>query len=138
MNQTNLINQISLYFESRPEVVAACLFGSYARSLEKQSSDIDLGVLVQYEAMTGKSDFREIYTIGLGRLLRKDLHIVIMNNAGEGILAQIFKHGKCIFQRDPGMFSRFKATRYSMIAEFGSYRRIMEEGFISKILGEVE
>lgn len=138
MRQRNLIKQISSYFERRREVVAACLFGSYARSRAKLSSDIDLGVLLQYEALTDPGDLREIYTLALGRLLRKDVHVVIMNNSGEGILAQIFKHGKCIFVRDRGAFSRFRAARYSMIAEFASYRRMMEEGFLSRIFREAE
>jgi len=131
-----MINKIVKYFEGRPEVVAAYLFGSRARGLEKQYSDVDLGVLVENDALSDQNDLRTDYAIGVARILRKDLHIVIMNHVGEGILEQIFRHGKCVFERNPGILSRFKMVRYSMMADFGYHRNLMEKAFVSKILGD--
>lgn len=131
-----MVNQIVKYFEGRPEVVAAYLFGSRARGLEKQYSDIDLGVLVENDVLSDQNDLRTDYAVGLARILRKDLHIVVMNNVGEGILEQIFRHGKCVFDRNPGILSRFKMVRYSMVADFGYHRNLMEKAFVSKILGD--
>jgi hypothetical protein len=59
-----------------------------------------------------------------------------MNNAGEGILTQIFKHGKCVFLREPKVLSRFRMVTYAMIAEFGFHRNVMEKGFLSRLLGD--
>jgi uncharacterized protein len=133
-NSMNLIIALKKYFEKRPEVVATYLFGSYARGLEKQSSDIDLGILLDHEAMSDENELRKTYSVGLGLLLLKDFHLVIMNNAGEGILSQIFKHGKCVFKRKPKILSRFKTIRYAMIAEFGHHRNLVQMGFVSRIL----
>ena len=130
-----LIEKIAHFFEDRPEVVAAYLFGSYARGHAGPSSDVDVGVLIDQGKIPKDEDVTMTYTVGLGRRLRKDFHIVIMNHAGEGILAQIFKHGKCIFERDSEMFARFKTSMYSRIADFGYHRELMEKALVSRILG---
>ena len=133
-----MINKIAEYFAAKPEVVAVYLFGSYARGREKELSDIDLGILIERNVLPAQNDLRTNYLVELARILRKDPHIVIMNSAGEGILAQIFKHGKCIFKRDPRTLATFRTASYSMIAEFGYLRAIMEKAIVSRILGETE
>jgi predicted nucleotidyltransferase len=133
-----MINKIAGYFAAKPEVVAVYLFGSYARGREKDLSDIDLGILLERDFLYAQNDLRTTYLIDLARILRKDLHIVIMNSAGEGILAQIFKHGKCIFQRNPRTLANFRTASFSMIAEFGYLRAMMEKAIVSRILGGAE
>lgn len=133
--QSDLFNKIALYFENRHEVVAVYLFGSYVSGHEKKQSDIDLGVLLEQRMLSSKRDLETAYIIGLGKLLRKDFHIVIMNDAGEGILAQIFKRGRCVFLQNPESLSRFKTVSYSLIADFGYHRSLMERAFVSRILG---
>ncbi|KPK18307.1 MAG: hypothetical protein AMK69_24990 [Nitrospira bacterium SG8_3] len=133
-----MINKIAEYFAAKQEVVAVYLFGSRARGQEKKLSDVDLGILLERNVLSAQNDLRTTYLVELARILRKDLHIVIMNGAGEGILAQVFKHGKCIFQRDPRTLARFKTASYSMIADFGYLRAMMEEAMVSRILGGAE
>jgi len=133
--QPNIFNKIALYFENRPEVAAVYLFGSYVSGHEKKQSDIDLGVLLEQRMLSSKRDLETAYITGLGKLLRKDFHIVIMNDAGEGILAQIFKRGRCVFLQNPESLSRFKTVSYSLIADFGYPRSLMERAFVSRILG---
>jgi predicted nucleotidyltransferase len=136
--QSDIFNKIAQYFENRPEVVAVYLFGSYASGREKKQSDIDLGVLLEQRMLPSKRDLETAYTIGLAKLLRKDFHIVIMNDAGEGILAQIFKRGRCVFQQNPESLSRFKTVSYSLIADFGYHRSLMERAFVSRIMGNAQ
>ena len=123
------------YFKSRPEVVAVYLFGSHAQGLEKAYSDIDLGILLDHKAFVQKDDLTTTYTVELSKQLRKDFHIIIMNAAGEMLLFQIFKRGKCIFQRKSHSLSLFKTASYSRIADFGFFRESMEKAFTSRILG---
>jgi predicted nucleotidyltransferase len=128
------LNKVALYFRDRPEVVAVYLFGSYAGGHEKKQSDVDLGVLLEERVVSSKRALETAYTIGLGKLLRKDFHIVVMNDAGEGILAQIFKRGRCIFVQDPETLSRFKMVSYCLIADFSFHRSLMERAFVSRTL----
>lgn len=131
-------HKIARYFENRPEVIAVYLFGSCARGQQNEGSDIDLGVLLERETLPSKRDFERDYLIGLGKLLRRDFHILFMNDAGEGILAQIFKHGRCVFLRNPESLSRFKTIKHSLIADFGYHRKLMEDAFVSIILGPAQ
>jgi hypothetical protein len=129
-----IVNKITEYFSAKQEVVAVYLFGSYAQDREKGQSDIDLGILLDRDVLSRQDDLRTLFLADLGRMLRKDLHTVLMNCAGEGILAQIFKHGKCIFQRNSQALANFKTAKYSLIAEFAYSRAIMEKSFVSRIL----
>jgi predicted nucleotidyltransferase len=138
MTNRKLIDKIAEYFTEKREVAAVYLFGSYARGREKEGSDVDLGILLDRDVSSGENDLRTTYLIDLARILRKDLHIVMMNDAGEGIIAQIFKYGKCVFQRNPWSLARFKTARYSMIAEFGYLRAIMEKAFVLRLFGRTE
>jgi predicted nucleotidyltransferase len=125
---------IASYYKNRPEVIAVYLFGSYAEGREREFSDIDLGVLLDQKALVQKDDLTTTYIVELSKILRKDFHIIIMNSAGEMLLFQIFKRGKCIFQRKSRSLSFFKTTRYSMIADFGFLRKSMEKTFTLRIL----
>ena len=136
MKKSDITKKIVQYFEERPEVVAVYLFGSYAKGYEKQSSDIDIAVLVEHETFTKEKNLAITYTVDLGRLLKKDFHTSIMNNAGESFLDQIYRYGKSIFQRDNIALSHFRTFSYSKIADFSYQRSLMEKAFISKIVGE--
>ena len=136
MKKTEVIKKITLFFKTRQEVIAVYLFGSYAKNREQKDSDIDLAVILDHNTIIHQNDFQRQYYIGLAQTIRKDVHIVIINNAGENILAQVFKYGKCIFNRDPEIISRFQMVRFAMIADFAYQRNIMKEGFIRRFIGE--
>lgn len=136
--KSDLIDKIASYFKKRPEVAAVYLFGSYATGHYNNGSDIDLGVLLEHAMLSRKRDLERAYIVELGTLLRQDFHIVIMNDAGEGILAQMFKRGKCVFLKNPETLARFKTASYSLIADFGYHRTLMENALVSKILREAQ
>ncbi|KAF0219867.1 MAG: DNA polymerase subunit [Geobacteraceae bacterium] len=125
--------KVADYCAGRPEIVACYLFGSYAGGKERQGSDVDVAFLL--DASVSRShyfDLKLVYHNGLARLLRLDIHPVIMNDAGEVLLEQIFGKGIAVFNRDPLELSRFRAIRFSMIAEFAPYRNRMEEALFRK------
>jgi predicted nucleotidyltransferase len=116
--------------------MAVYLFGSYERGKEQRDSDLDLAVLLDHEEVRRKDDLMREYSVVLARLLRKDLHLVTMNDAGEGLTAQILKNGQCILNRKPELLSRFKMVSYAMIAEFTDHRNRMKKGFVRRLFGE--
>ena len=133
MELAELHKIIADYCADRPEIVACCLFGSYAGGKQRQGSDVDVAFLL--DASVPRSDYFDlklIYHNGLARLLRLDIHPITMNDAGEVLLEQVFAKGITVFNRDPLEFSRFRAVRFSMIAEFASYRNRMEESLFRK------
>jgi len=125
--------KVADYCADRPEIVACSLFGSYAGGRQRQGSDVDVAFLL--DASVSRSqyfDLKLIYHNGLAGLLRLDIHPVIMNDAGEVLLEQIFGKGIAVFVGDPLELSRFRAVRFSMIAEFAPYRNRMEEALFRK------
>ena len=134
--ESKLIEKIRLYFNNRSEVIAVYLFGSYAKGRQQMGSDIDLAILISQNYISRQNELRRQYIIDLSRILRKDLHLVIMNSAGEDILAQIYKYGQCILNQNPDLLARFKMITYAMIADFAFYKNLMKKGFTRRIYRE--
>ena len=74
--------------------------------------------------------------LGLTKLLKIDVHLVSMNSAGEVLLSQIFKYGKCLVNNAPEDLTVFKMIKYAMIADFSYQKDMMEKGFTDNIFRE--
>jgi hypothetical protein len=122
------------FFEAQEKVIAVYLFGSYARGRAGDRSDIDLAILIDRDAKVDKFELKRNIMIGLSKILRKEIHLVILNTAGEVLSAQVFKHGKCLYNAKPGVLSKFSMVQFSKIADFAYLRNIMEKGFTRKIM----
>ena len=89
-------NELKNFFEGRDEVVAAYVFGSYAAAKARRDRDVDIAVVSDSIDRTAVQRIPEKYMVKLSRPLRKDVHLVAMNFAGEAPLKQVFNKGKCI------------------------------------------
>ena len=72
--------------------------------------------------------------VELSRILRKDIHPVILNLAGEEILRQIFLKGKCILVNNKKKLVRYKMTTFARIADFSYYKKRMQSGLIRNVM----
>ena len=131
-----LIEKLTVYFDAKPEIIAVYLFGSYAKGKEHRSSDIDIGLLFETMDPFLIKKMADTVMIDLSRILRKDIHPVILNLAGEELLRQIFLKGKCILDKNPKKLVRFKMTTFSRIADFAYYKDQMQSGLIRNIMGD--
>lgn len=127
---------IADYFKGRTEVVAVYLFGSHAVGKERPFSDVDVGVILTDHVKAQSFKLQGDYSVALGRQLRKDIHVVIMNTAGEVLLKQVFKKGICVCVNDRPALAQFKMTRFSMICEFSYYLNMTHDGLRRKLTGE--
>ncbi|MEX1313139.1 MAG: nucleotidyltransferase domain-containing protein [Desulfotignum sp.] len=71
--------KITHYFETRHEAAAVYLFGSFASEKNHPASDVDLAILFLPAHLPSADRFCDRYITKLGRLLRKDIHPVVMN-----------------------------------------------------------
>ena len=129
-----LINKLKAYFGDRSEVVAVYLFGSQATNKTVRSSDMDIGILLDTYDHNTETEKKNQYLVELANILRKEVHPVILNSAGEELMRQIFLKGKCILVRNPEKLSLFKMTMYARIADFSYYRDQMQSGLIRNIM----
>jgi predicted nucleotidyltransferase len=121
--KNNLTIRIKNFFKDKPEVIAVYIFGSQATDKTGGSSDVDIGILLDTSER-----------VELANILRKEIHPVILNSAGEELMRQIFLKGKCILVRDPEKLSLFKMIMFARIADFGYYRDQMQSGLIRNIM----
>ena len=130
----NVVPLIKSYFKQKPEVIAVYLFGSYAKGDEHRTSDVDIGILLQGSDRASAADKRIEYMVELSKLLKKDIHPVMLNSASEALIRQIFLKGKCILIKDSQELSKYKMMMITRITEFAYYRNMIHSGFVSKVM----
>lgn len=133
---TELENKIADYFKCKKDISAVYLFGSYADRREKRFSDIDIGILLKHRALKTAPAKQTACIMELGRILRKDIHPVILNTAGEIFLEQIFKKGKCLLVNDDKENILFKMISFSKIMDFSYLCRQIQSGFTKRLMEE--
>ena len=128
-----LENKIKLYFRNREKVTAVYMFGSHAAGKERAGSDIDIAILFQTRDLNFIRDSIDLYIVDLSRLLKKDIHPIVLNSAGEVLLKQIFKKGKCIVVNDPRHLALFRVAAYAKIFDFSNYNDLIQSGLIKSV-----
>ncbi len=129
--------KITQYFAAETEVAAVYLFGSFASQKNRPASDVDLAILFLPEYLLSADRFCGRYLTELGRQLRKDIHPVVMNRAGEVLLKQIFLKGKLLLRKNPAFVGEFNMTAMSRIADFGFYLDRMQAGLKKRMQEKV-
>ena len=129
-----IIEKIEGYFKNRSDVTAVYLFGSYASGKESLSSDLDIGILLDRTYIDAAEKKKYEFMVDLSRLLRKDIHPVILNFAGEELVRQIFVKGKCILVNNSKGLARYKIVMFARIADFAYHRKQMQSGLIKSIM----
>ena len=102
-----LKEKIKNYFKNKKGIIAVYLFGSQATGKEHLSSDIDIGILLDRNYQGCKETIIKNSIVELGRILKKDIHPVILNSGGEELLRQIFS-SKNLFLK---LFDSFQKVR---------------------------
>jgi len=135
MKKKNLLElEIKNYFSKKQGIIAVYLFGSSAKGKEGHCSDIDIGILLDQEHRESIKTIINNSIVELGRILKRDIHPVILNSASEELLRQVFSYGICLLVNNPETLSRFKMVMYSRIADFSYYRNQMQSGLIKKVM----
>jgi uncharacterized protein len=129
-----LKTRIKNYFSHRDNIAAVYLFGSHASGKERPGSDVDLAILFQTRDPDVIRESIDACLVDLSRLLKKDIHPVALNSAGEMLLGQIFNKGKCIVVNDRHKLALFKVTAFAKIFDFSYYRRVMQSGLIKSVM----
>ncbi len=112
------------------------MFGSHAIGNNKPFSDIDIGILLNRMDQEFANQIKMRYLTELSRIIRKDVHPVILNYASEVLMKQIFSKGRCILINDSKKLAKYKMTMYARIADFAYYLNKMQKGFIRRTMEE--
>ena len=122
MSTEELKNHIAAYCTTSPEIIACYLFGSRATGKERPGSDADVALLLDGAiAASAYYDLKMSFYSDLGRVLRLDIHPLIMNDAGEVVLGQVFGKGEVVYVKEPEALRSFRRHKLPLIAEFSYY-----------------
>jgi predicted nucleotidyltransferase len=134
MSLDKINETISSYFKDKKEIVAIYLFGSHAANKERYFSDIDIAIVAEYYSINVVKKNVDGYLLGLSKILRKDIHITILNTASENLLFQVFKKGECLVVNNRKALSSFKMKAYTKIADFSYHKEMMQQGFLNRMM----
>ena len=104
--------ELATYFEGRPEIVFAFLYGSHARGTATKLSDVD--VAVYFRPLTGTLDYQsdteysteyEVWA-GLERILKTDVELLVLNRASPNVAASALR-GVALSIKDWGLYVDF-------------------------------
>ena len=127
MNQTNesvIPGKIRQILSEHDEIVAAYIFGSYARGHARADSDIDIGILLEADmGGSGMYPARIAGELKEACKTKHDIDVRILNRGSLRFLHQVLK-GKLIFSRDEKKRIDFET---STILGYLDFKPLLEE-----------
>ena len=103
---------------SRPDILAAYVFGSVATGQTRKDSDVDVAILLRNGIRPSRA-FRlrlELMSDVGHALRRRDIEVVILNDASPLFAHRVLSNGKLVFERSASARVRFQvmtANRYA-------------------------
>jgi len=129
-DQTTKDLEILLSKESR--VLAAYLFGSYAKGNQTTESDIDIAILL--------SDFPQkmleyyLHLVNeLSQVLGDEIDLIILNTAPPLLKHQTIKHGKLVYCRDERARVQFEARAQDEYLDFSIAAERYDECLVKQV-----
>jgi predicted nucleotidyltransferase len=87
-------------------IIAAYLFGSYAKGSPRAGSDLDIAVLVKEASLNSFSLLS--FSVLLHRICNREADVVLLNRAGELLKREVRRTGILVFERDAEARKRFE------------------------------
>ena len=130
---------LSQHLQKYSQIKLAYLFGSQARRTARRDSDVDLAVLLEEGlSQAQRLDLRLELMVELSSLLRKEVDVVVLNEASLVLAHQVLKEGRLVYCVDEEARYQFayKTIRDYLdtaylrrVQEYYLYRRIDEGKF---------
>ncbi len=134
MQQKEIIEKLKAYFQKFDEVLCVYVFGSLASSKANPTSDINIAALLAPSFSKEKFfDFRLTRISELSSLLRREVDLVIFNEAPTVLAYQILKHGIRIYEKDDRADRSFEAKALMEYFDFLPYRKRCEDAMVKHL-----
>ena len=86
--------------------VAVVLYGSRAKGLEHEHSDVDLAMLMNRQLLPDSFKLAKSQT-DLEALLKKDVDLVVLDNVSPILAMKILRHHQMLYQSSPDVMDAF-------------------------------
>ena len=101
-----------------PSVELVVLFGSVARGRSRPDSDLDVALRCD-----GLADLDALYLLLAPRLATSLLDLVDLRRTGTLLGFQVARHGRVLYERDPGAFRSFQSLASRRYCDTEKLRR---------------
>jgi hypothetical protein len=127
---------IRTYFRDKHEVLCVYIFGSAAAGKETPYSDIDVAILFDDSVSPLEYSDRQIaLSIELGRLLNREIDVIILNRAAPYLKFQIIKEGAIVYESPARSGRPFEARAVLEYFDFLPVKNMLESAMMRKVKG---
>jgi len=115
------VENITRVLEKEPEVLFAYLFGSYAKGIQDDKSDIDIAIYIQDENILEKDPlYPSRLAIKLEKALaeKRTLDVRVLNGSTLRFRSQVLRYGKLLFSKDEKKRIEFETTSLAHYYDF--------------------
>ena len=112
---------ISKVLEKEPDILFAYLFGSYAKGIQDEKSDIDIAIYLKDERLIEKDSlYPSRIAIKIERELtrKRTLDVRILNGSTLRFRNQVLRYGKLLFSRDEKKRIAFETSSLDQYFDF--------------------
>ena len=127
------LEELVKFFGERELIVAAYLFGSYARGVQTPQSDVDIAVLFS-RTPENLLEHHLRLSNDLSDILGKDVDLIILNVAPPLLRYQVIKHGRLIYCRNERERISFESKSMCEYLDFSRAARRYDECLLRKLL----
>ena len=122
-----LAKSLESFFKGRQEIILVFLFGSSASNRLRPSSDVDIGIL--FESVP-EIEAKIALTQELSSILKREVDLVVLDNASPILRMQVLKHGILIYSRTKKDFYLFFAATVNQYDDLKRIRKNCEESIL--------
>jgi uncharacterized protein len=113
--------------KEKPGISLAFLFGSFAGNHQRPTSDVDVGILFDLAPnLTTIQDLND----EISSALKREVDLVILNQASPILKMQVLKRGKLIIKRNKREFNRFYVQVVNQYDDLKQVRKKSEENIL--------
>ena len=93
-----ILEKLTAFFDAKPEIILAMLYGSCSRGTETEKSDVDIAVAM-YEVLS--LDDRTSLQLDLSLFLKREIDLVDIRKISGVLHYTVFAEGVCIKKKQP-------------------------------------
>lgn len=126
-SKADIYGMLGIFFKDVQGVVLAFLFGSMATGHTHRKSDVDIGVFFK----TRPRIDRIIHLRDeLGYLLKREVDLIVLNEASPILKMQVLKNGTLVYAADKRQFPQFFVDTVNQYDDLKRIRKPCEESIL--------
>ncbi len=126
------------YFRYNKDVIAVYLYGSVVTGKAVMASDVDIALLTTpYRDLLESQRAKIRYQTEISGLIKRDVDLVFLQEAGEILSLQIISRGQVIYEADKEAHRSFRAYRLVKCLDFQFLEDRMQRGMITAMKEDI-